>query len=322
MSELPADRLDPGPPFSHVGVDTFGPWQIVSRRTRGGAANQKRWAILFTCLVTRGVHIEVIEELSSASFINALRRFLAIRGPVSIFRSDRGTNFVGASRELDIDATFIEHGPVADFLHENRTKWIFNPPHASHFGGVWERMIGSCRRILDSLLLNHRADLTHEVLSTFMMEVCAIMNTRPLVPVSRDSEASEVLSPSLLLTQKRNIPEDTALLDFGVKDALRNSWKRVQRLADMFWTRWKKEYLQQLQVRQKWLFPTDPFKTGDIVLIKDCDSHRNLWPLGRIVRTFTSEDNQIRKVELKRGDSTMCVRPISQLVRLLEVDTN
>ena len=90
------------------------------------------------------------------------------------------------------------------------------------------------------------------------------------MPVSSDSEASEVLSPSLLLTQKRSVPEDTALLDFGVKDALRSSWKRVQRFADIFWTRWQKEYLQQLQVRQKWLSPTDPFKTGDIVLIKDC----------------------------------------------------
>ena len=320
MSELPDDRLEPGPPFSHVGVDTFGPWEVVSRRTRGGVANQKRWAILFTCLVTRGVHIEVIEELSSASFINALRRFIAIRGPVSIFRSDRGTNFVGASKELNIDVSFVEQGPVAQYLHDNATKWIFNPPHASHFGGVWERMIGSCRRILDSLLLNHKADLTHEVLTTFMMEVCAILNARPIVPVSSDSEASEVLSPSLLLTQKRSVPEDTALLDFGVKDALRSSWKRVQRFADIFWTRWQKEYLQQLQVRQKWLSPTDPFKTGDIVLIKDFDTHRNLWPLGRVVKTFSSEDNQIRKVELKRGNNTTCVRPISQLVRLIESD--
>ena len=106
-------------------------------------------------------------------------------------------------------------------------------PHASHFGGVWEKMIGSCRRILDSLLLNHKADLTHEVLTTFMIKVCAILNARPLVPVLSDSEASEVLSPSLLLTQKRSVPVDTALLDFRVKDALRSSWKRVQRFADI-----------------------------------------------------------------------------------------
>ena len=57
MADLPTDRVEPSPPFTNVGVDAFGPWTIVSRRTRGGYANSKRWAIIFTCLVTRAVHI-------------------------------------------------------------------------------------------------------------------------------------------------------------------------------------------------------------------------------------------------------------------------
>jgi hypothetical protein len=48
MADLPEDRLTPGPPFSAVGVDTFGPWNVTTRRTRGGAAQSKRWAIIFT----------------------------------------------------------------------------------------------------------------------------------------------------------------------------------------------------------------------------------------------------------------------------------
>lgn len=96
MADLPADRLAPAPPFTNVGVDAFGPWSILTRRTRGGSVNSKRWAILFTCLSTRAIHIEVVEEMSSSAFINALRRFVAIRGKVKIFRSDRGTNIVGA----------------------------------------------------------------------------------------------------------------------------------------------------------------------------------------------------------------------------------
>lgn len=94
VADLPADRLDPSPPFNNVGVDAFGPWSIITRKTRGGSANSKRWGILFTCLVTRAVHIEVVEEMSSSAFINAVRRFTAIRGPVKTFRSDQGTNFV------------------------------------------------------------------------------------------------------------------------------------------------------------------------------------------------------------------------------------
>lgn len=71
-------------------------------------ANSKRWAILFTCLTTRAVHIEVIEELSSSAFINALRRFVSIRGPVKEYRSDRGTNFVGATQDLKVDVINVE----------------------------------------------------------------------------------------------------------------------------------------------------------------------------------------------------------------------
>lgn len=89
MAELPSDRLEPGPPFSAVGVDAFGPWSIVARRTRGGFSESKRWALLFTCLTTRGIHIEVIEEMTTSSFVNALRRFVAIRGNVKELRSDR-----------------------------------------------------------------------------------------------------------------------------------------------------------------------------------------------------------------------------------------
>jgi len=108
MADLPTDRIEPTPPFTNVGVDVFGPWSVVYRRTRGGSANSKRWAVLFTCLTTRAVHIEVVEEMSSSAFINALRRFVAIRGKVSVFRSDRGTNFVGAIDNLHIDTINVE----------------------------------------------------------------------------------------------------------------------------------------------------------------------------------------------------------------------
>lgn len=73
------------PSFTQVGVDVFGPWTVCARRTRGGLLESKRWAVMFNSLVTRAVHIEVIESLSTSSFINALRRFIAIRGPAKLF---------------------------------------------------------------------------------------------------------------------------------------------------------------------------------------------------------------------------------------------
>jgi hypothetical protein len=105
-------------------------------------------------MATRAIHIELIEEMSSASFINALRRFIALRGPVTELRSDRGTNFIGAACELGMNSLFVENGPVQKHLLKAGIIWKFNPPHASHMGGSWERMIGDVRRVLDALLLD------------------------------------------------------------------------------------------------------------------------------------------------------------------------
>ena len=127
----------------------------------------------------RAVHIEVIESLNTSSFINALRRFLAIRGPVKLFRSDRGTNFVSACKELKIPSN-IDSSSVEKFLLDQGCRWIFNPPHVSHMDGSWERMIGIAGRILYSMFLQlGTSKLTHEALSTLMAEVAAIINGRP-----------------------------------------------------------------------------------------------------------------------------------------------
>ena len=181
---------------------TFGPWEVLARRTRGGHANSKRWAVMFTCLTTRAVHIEVVEELSSSSFIMTLKRLIAIRGPVSHFRSDRGTNFVGSIEDLGIQAINVEDCKVKEYLCSNNSSWQFNPPYASHMGGVWERVIGITRRVLDSLLMDGINKLTHEMPVTFLAEVSSIVNSRPLVPLTSDPDDPTSITPSLILTQK------------------------------------------------------------------------------------------------------------------------
>jgi hypothetical protein len=143
------------------------------------------------------VHIEVVDEMTSAAFINALRRFIAIRGPVKIFRSDSGTHFVGSTDYIGVDVINVEDGQIKGFFNRSGSQWIFNAPHSSHMGGVWERMIGISRRILESMLCNVH-NLTHDVLATLMAEVSAIINARPIVPVSTDPDCPHVLSPSAI----------------------------------------------------------------------------------------------------------------------------
>ncbi|XP_061166266.1 uncharacterized protein LOC133175165 [Saccostrea echinata] len=319
MSDLPPDRLENSPPFTNVGVDVFGPWNIMTRRTRGGSAQSKRWAVMFSCLTTRAVHIELIEDMSSSALINAVRRFTAIRGEVKVFRSDRGTNFVGATDDLKIDAVNVEDGELKDYLYKSGTIWIFNAPCSSHMGGAWERMIGSARRILDAML-SKVADkhLTHDVLFTFMTEVAAILNNRPLVPVSTDAESPYILTPATLLTQKtadafsaRNLGE------FTEKDLYRAEWRRVQSLSDHFWRRWRDEYLTTLQKRRKWTEVCANLKCGDIVLLRDKAANRNNWPMGIIEETFPCADKAVRKVRVRVAGNSLYTRPVNELVLLV-----
>ena len=213
MADLPINRLTPSPPFTFVDLDVFGPWEVMARRTRGGQAHNKRWAVIFTCLSTRAIHIELIESMDTSSLINALLRFVAIRGPVLQFRSDCGTNFVGACNELKAATSEMDKKMLEAYLSAQGSEWIFNPPHASLMGGMWERMIGICRRILDSVFAELKPTrLTHKVLSTLMAEVMAIVNNRPLVPVSSDPTAPEILTPATLLTQKTSSVRPTSLL--------------------------------------------------------------------------------------------------------------
>nr|XP_055025104.1 uncharacterized protein LOC129414995 [Misgurnus anguillicaudatus] len=321
MADLPDCRLNMDPPFSYVGLDVFGPWSVSSRRTRGGQADSKRWAVLFCCLSIRAIHIEIIESMDTSSFINALRRFIAIRGPVKQLRSDRGTNFVGACHELLIPSNINKK--VERFLTDQGCMWEFNPPHASHMGGAWERMIGLTRKILDSMFLQLGSSrITHEVLVTLMAEVTAIVNSRPLVPVSTDPDDPFILTPATLLTQKTG-PSLAPPGDFDGKDLYRRQWRQVQSLANTFWDKWRKQYLSTLQTRRKWQSDKPNLTKGSLVLIKVNQAKRNTWPIGRITEVFPSKDGRVRKVEVKVAlpdGVKVYLRPVTELVLLLPSD--
>lgn len=151
--------------------DVFGPWSITTRCTRG------RWAIMFCCLSSRAVHIEVIDSLDTSSCINPLRRFFAIRGPAKQLWliSDCGTNFIGASKELGTHkkqsnkGTSINKGGHGNSPSLGTSNW--SGQKNSRLNALWAILW-----------------LDPYVLCTLMAEVTAIKNARPLTLVSTDPE--------------------------------------------------------------------------------------------------------------------------------------
>ncbi|XP_067024054.1 uncharacterized protein [Acropora muricata] len=152
MADLPKERLTPAPPFTYCGVYYFDPFRI-----KEGRKELKRYRVLFTCLSSRAVHIEAANSLERNSFLNALRHFIARRGPVREVRSDRGTNIVGAEKELKKALDEMDHSIIQESLcREYKADWVIQwkqkPSAASHMGVIWERQIHSVRSILSAML--------------------------------------------------------------------------------------------------------------------------------------------------------------------------
>ena len=324
MSDLPYDRLEQSPPFTYCGMDVFGHYMISEgATTRRNSSLKKCWVIVFICLVSKAVHVEPLPHMDTSTFKLALRRFFCLRGVCKKLRSDRGTNFIGARNQehfnLDIDSI---HKEVTD----NECEWELNPPHASHFGGLWERSIGSFRKVLSaSFLTLGKRPPTRDEFNTFLQEAASIINNTPLYEISNDPNDELPLTPAKLMTLK-DVPNPPPLDSFSERDLLAygsRRWRRVQAISDDFWRRWKTEYMEQLHKRQKWIKEIPNISIGDIVLMRIKNTKRNFWPLARVKDIKVSEDKLVRSVTLSipaSHGSTLkhLERPITEVVPILQ----
>ncbi|KAL0195042.1 hypothetical protein M9458_008614, partial [Cirrhinus mrigala] len=307
MADLPPARLRIHQPvFYSTGIDCFGPYLI-----KVGRRNEKRWGIIFKCMTTRAVHIDLLASLDSDSFLMALRRFIARRGKPFEILSDQGTNFKGGERELRDAYTALQPELQAQ-LASQQIKFVFNPPNAPHFGGCWEREIRSLKTALQVTL--GAQTVTEEVLRTVLIEIEGILNAKPLGYTSSDIADPDPVTPNILLMGRRDasLPQVT----YQVSELLsRRRWRHSQLLADHFWKQFIRNYLPSLQTRQKWMSETDNLQIGETVMIVDQQLPRALWPIGRIVQVFPGKDNRVRSAEIKVKDRTY-LRPVTKIISL------
>ena len=296
MAPLPTDRLEPGIPFETAGADCFGPYTIKHGR---GRATDKRWVVIFTCLKTRAIHLEVIESMSTPSFLNALIRFASRRPGLRKLYSDCGSNFKGAEAELKRAVEAWNDSATAG-ARVTILEWTFLPPMAHHRAGVWERLIKSVKKHINSVL--DKQPVEADVLATMIAQVEAILNFRPITPVSNDPRDLEALSPAQILHPGVKLTASTSILPPAppTSESLKYSFQKARSLVDAFWKRWVKEYITSLRDRQKWLKTEKDPKVGQIVLMVDEVKHRDAWKLGRITAVH-GDDTHARTVEVWTG---------------------
>ena len=267
--------------------------------------------MLVYSLNMRAIHIEIAHSLDTDSFINCLQRFISRRGKPSTIRSDNGTNFVGAERELKEEVQKWQAKKIQGMMNECSIQWKFNTPLASHMGGVWERQIRTVRKVLAGLTKQQL--LTDESLCTLMCVAEGIVNNRPITTVSADPRDMEPLTPNHLLLL-RTVKTPPGLFDENDLYT-RKRWRQVQYLADLFWKRWTREYLPELQKRARWEKPSRDLSVGDLVLVMDNALPRNEWMMGRVIETYKGRDDRVRSVKVKTKKSDL-VRPIAKVCLL------
>lgn len=307
MADLPSSRLRLyKPPFYSTGVDCFGPFRI-----KIGRRNEKRWGILYKCMTTRCVHLDLLKNLDSNAFLMSLRRFVSHRGTPFELLCDNGTNFVGGNRELQ-DAFETMAPQLQEQLAKQQITFRFNPPAAPHFGGTWEREVKSVKTALKVILKDQIVPDT--VLHTVLIEVEGIMNSKPLGYLSTDVADPDPVTLNILIMGHQDSSLAQAIYDSTNLLGTRR-WKHSQVLADHFWSTFIRHYLPGLQGRQKWRKDGKDLSAGQVVLIVDPQLPRALWPVGKVTQTHPGPDNRVRTVAVKVKDRTY-LRPVSRLVLL------
>ena len=302
MADLPSPRVSPAPAFTHTGVDFAGPFTIKQGYIRK-PKYLEAYVCVFVCLTYKALHLEVVSDLSSASFSAALHRFVSRRGCPHHMYSDNGSNFVGTKNELHRLYQYLRQNQTLEeigrFLSDHHEiTWHFNPPWTPHMGGLWEAAVKAMKRHLKRVVGPHI--LTHEELETVLCQVEACLNSRPLLPdTSHPQDGLQTLTAGhfLLFKQPTMFPTDPNL---PARIDLLKKWELCQAMVKHFWKRWSSEYLNHLQARTKWQTEKPSLQKGDIVLVKPKNKYFvGQWPLGLITQAFPGADGCTRVVQLK-----------------------
>ena len=313
---LPRYRVNKAPPFSNIGVDFAGPLYVK----QGKDKMIKCYVCLFSCCVTRALHLELIKDLSAQTFLNCLRRFCARRGTPELINSDNARTFKSTAKLLKSLARDPE---VATYLQSCRIEWKFNLELSPWQGGHFERLIGCVKRCLRKVIGNAR--LSYDELSTVLTEIESILNSRPLTYCYSEI-GEEVLSPSHLIYGRRLTPLSTGFSNYGSYDdydSQLNLSKRflyLTKTLSQFWNRWRREYLPDLrEVHRMNTRSSAEVKTGDVVVIQDDNVKRGMWKTGIIEEVIKGKDGNIRGAKVRKigkGKPEILSRPLQKLFPL------
>lgn len=318
MGNLPDHRVNPPTrAFTATGIDFIGAIELKASRYRGNTM-YKGYIAIFICLATKAIHLEAVTGMTTTHFLWAFQRFMGRRGISRDIYSDCGTNFIGADKVLQKQCEQFVHDMKIDVLPVlaiNDIRWHFNPPYSPNFGGLWEANVKSVKHHLKRITEGNR--LTYEELATFLVRIEACLNSRPLCPLSADTDDLTALTPGHFLIGDSLLSPPEPSTNHDYKIPLNKQYLELRRMTQTFWRKWSADWLSHLQARPKWRKEEQNLQLNDLVLIRDDRLPPNEWLLGRIIELHPGADGLVRVVTLrtttgiyKRSISKLCLLPI------------
>ncbi|CAG9138029.1 unnamed protein product [Plutella xylostella] len=313
--------LDNGSTTNYVTQDLFSKLELDGRHvssTVTGINGQTSFASECCDLViesqsVKAVHLELVTDLSKEAFLAALARFTARRGKPRCIHADNSTTFVGGFNELN---SFLSNNSdaIQSSMNEQGIDFKFIPPYSPHFGGLWESAVKSVKHHLRRTL--GLAHLTYEEMTTCLIQIEAILNSRPLVPISSDPSDLSCLTPAHFLIGRPLLSVPHNVIDDNANISRLQRYQRVEALKQHFWRRFSNEYVCSLQQRSKWRSSRGQLQEGDLVLLKDASQPPLLWLMGRVTVIEPSSDGLARIVQvntrkglLRRAYQNLCLLP-------------
>ncbi|KAH7666448.1 Integrase core domain containing protein, partial [Aphelenchoides avenae] len=345
---LPAERTKPCRPFAHIGLDLFGPYVVYTgpkpdnaqsstkprRRvkiTRNLPPNmQKVWGVIFTCMATRAVHLEVVHSQSAAHLLLAFDSFVSRRGYPESVTSDNGSNIVLVSKTLDsIWRELLQDEKTKSHCRQHGIDWHFIVAEAPWQGGFYEKLVHNVKRSLNTAVGRRHISLPH--FTQLLTRVEHTVNCRPITFQSDSDIANTPIRPIDFLQPLADVrtedplpqEEDGAYIPHRLTSSkeLHESLRTLQRILDSFWRRWQHEYLLSLRERQKAQKESSTVQRspqiGEYVFVDDDEMlPRPFWKMGRIINIFHGRDGTIRSVELRFPDGFTAERAVNRLYPL------
>jgi hypothetical protein len=313
MADLPKERVTGTYAFNCTGLDLCGPFYVTYKNQRKGTLN-KIYVCICICMSTKAIHLEVLSDLTSEALIATLKRFISRRGKPAMIFTDNATNMVGAKSELKKLSELFRtpDNELSAYLTSESIDWKFTPPRSPHFGGLWEAGVKSVKHHLSRAVGKLR--FNYEEFETIIIQIEGILNSRPLTPLTSDTDNYDVLTPGHFLIGRpiQAIPQPDVT---HLSENRLSRWQRTSKVVQIVWRKWKNDYLSTLQQRSKWVVEKQNLKLGSMVLIKEDFLPCSKWLLGRIVEVFPGSDNKVRvvKVRTQNGEFKRAVTKIAVL---------